>query len=152
MINKLVVIINSLQVPKIKKILLYEMKFLVPNYSCLQNLWLRGYCPRSPFALSSVLTWICWTPPKKIPGYATGQWKVILSLILIAVLLLYRKWSCGHCEERVCLFPLKFLWECKHIMLSEKKNWGRVAQSMVCSVIRMSCHLLLSWIIWPEWL
>ena len=29
MTNKLVVIINSLKVPKIKKILLYEMKFLV---------------------------------------------------------------------------------------------------------------------------
>jgi hypothetical protein len=28
---------NSLKVPKIKKILLYEMKFLVPNYSYLQN-------------------------------------------------------------------------------------------------------------------
>jgi len=37
MINKLVIIINSLQVPKIKQILLYEMKFLVPNYSCFQN-------------------------------------------------------------------------------------------------------------------
>jgi len=37
MTNKLVVIINSLKVPKITKILLYEMKFLVPNYSCLQN-------------------------------------------------------------------------------------------------------------------
>ena len=37
MTNKLVVIRNSLKVPKIKKILLYEMKFLVPNYSCLQN-------------------------------------------------------------------------------------------------------------------
>jgi len=37
MTNKLVVIINSLKVPKIKKILLYEMKFLAPNYSCLQN-------------------------------------------------------------------------------------------------------------------
>ena len=33
----LVVIINNLKVPKIKKILLYEVKFLVPNYSCLQN-------------------------------------------------------------------------------------------------------------------
>ena len=31
MTNKLVVIINSLKIPKIKKILLYEMKFLVPN-------------------------------------------------------------------------------------------------------------------------
>ena len=37
MTNKLVAIINSLKVPKIKNILLYEMKFLVPNYSWLQN-------------------------------------------------------------------------------------------------------------------
>jgi len=37
MTNKLVVIVNSLKVTKIKKMLLYEMKFLVPNYSCLQN-------------------------------------------------------------------------------------------------------------------
>jgi hypothetical protein len=28
---------NFDKVPKIKKILLYEMKFVVPNYSCLQN-------------------------------------------------------------------------------------------------------------------
>ena len=71
MTNKLVVIINSLKVRKIKKILLYEMKFLVPNYSCLQNTWLGGYCPQIPFL--SVLNWICWTPPpNKIPGYATA--------------------------------------------------------------------------------
>jgi len=38
MINKLVVVmINSLKVPKLKKILLYEMKFVLPNYSCLQK-------------------------------------------------------------------------------------------------------------------
>jgi len=37
MTNKLVVIINSLKVPKIKKMLPYEMKFLVLNYSCLEN-------------------------------------------------------------------------------------------------------------------
>jgi len=48
MTNKLVVIINSLKVPKIKKILLYGMKFLVPNYSCLQNPWIGGYCPQIP--------------------------------------------------------------------------------------------------------
>ena len=36
MTNNLVVNIKS-EVPKIKKILLYKMKFLVPNYSCLQN-------------------------------------------------------------------------------------------------------------------
>ena len=35
MTDKLVVIIKSLKVPKIKKVLLYEMKFLLPNYSCL---------------------------------------------------------------------------------------------------------------------
>jgi hypothetical protein len=28
---------NFVKVPKIKKILLHEMKFLVPNYSCLQK-------------------------------------------------------------------------------------------------------------------
>ena len=71
--NKLVVIINSLKVPKIKKILLYEKKFLVPNYSCLQNPWLGAAIPRSPFSLSSILNWICWTlpPQNKIPGYTT---------------------------------------------------------------------------------
>jgi len=37
MTNKLVVIVSGFKVPKIKKILLYEMKFLAPNYSCLQN-------------------------------------------------------------------------------------------------------------------
>ena len=48
MTNKLVVIINSLKVPKIKKLLLDEMKFLVPNYSCLQNPWVWGYRPQIP--------------------------------------------------------------------------------------------------------
>jgi len=48
MTNKLVVIINSLKVPKIKKILLYEMKFLVPNNSCLQSPCLGGYRPQIP--------------------------------------------------------------------------------------------------------
>jgi len=48
MTNKLVVIINSPKVPKIKKILLCEMKFLAPNYSCLQDHWLEGYHPQIP--------------------------------------------------------------------------------------------------------
>jgi len=71
MTNKLVAIIKSLKVPKIKNILLYEMKFLVPNYSCLQNHWIGGYRPQIP--VLSVLNWSCWTPPppNKIPGYAT---------------------------------------------------------------------------------
>ena len=48
MTNKLVVFINSLKVPKIKKSLLYEMKFLVPIFSCLQNPWLGATAPISP--------------------------------------------------------------------------------------------------------
>ena len=67
MTNKLVVIINSLKVPKVKKILLYEMKFLVPNYSCLQNPWLGGYRPQIPVV--SVLNWIGWTPPNPQPKF-----------------------------------------------------------------------------------
>ena len=68
----MVVIINSLKVPKIKKILLYEMKFLVRNYSCLQNPWLGGYCPQIP-ALSvpyPQLNLLNPAPPNKITGYA----------------------------------------------------------------------------------
>jgi hypothetical protein len=36
------------KVPKIKKILPYEIKFLVPNYSCLQNPCLGGFRPQIP--------------------------------------------------------------------------------------------------------
>ena len=71
MTNKLAVNINSLKVPKIKKILLYEMKFLVPNYSCLQNPWLGGTVPRSPFSMSSTEFVEPPPTPNKILGYAT---------------------------------------------------------------------------------
>ena len=60
MTNKLVVIINSLKVPKIKKILLYEMKFLVPNYSYLQ---IRGLPPPDPRSLCPQLNLL--NPPRK---------------------------------------------------------------------------------------
>jgi len=87
MTNKLVVIINSLKVPKIKKILLYEMKFLGRNYSCPPEPLTRGpTAPQIPF-LSTVLNWICWTPSleKKIPGYATGErlaWRLTYVLLV----------------------------------------------------------------------
>ena len=42
------------KVPKIKKMLPYEMKFLVPNYSCLQNPCIGGYHPQIP-----VLSFLC---------------------------------------------------------------------------------------------
>ena len=67
MTNKLVLIANSLKVPKIKKILLYDMKFLVPSYSCLQNPWIGGYRPpdhRSLCPLSST-EFVEPTPPEK---------------------------------------------------------------------------------------
>ena len=63
MTNKLVVVINSLKVPKIKKILLYEIKFLVPNYSCLQIRGLPLPDPRSVCPLSS--TEFVDPPPEK---------------------------------------------------------------------------------------
>ena len=50
------------------------MKFLVPNYNCLQNPCLGGYRPQIP-----VLSVLCpqlnlLNPhPNKIPGYATGS-------------------------------------------------------------------------------
>jgi len=75
MTNKLIVVINSLKLPKIKKILLYEMKFLVPNYSCIQNPWLLGY--RSQILVLSVLcpqlNFLNSPTPNKILGYVTGD-------------------------------------------------------------------------------
>ena len=56
------------------------MKFLVPNYSCLQNPWLGGYRPQIP-----VLSVLCPQqnllnppPPNKIPGYATVKYNTLL--------------------------------------------------------------------------
>jgi hypothetical protein len=59
--------IRSLKVPKIKKSLLYEMNFLVPNYSCLQNPWLGAYSPRSRSLCPLSSTEFVEPPPKKIP-------------------------------------------------------------------------------------
>ena len=68
MTNNLVVIINSLKVPKNKKILLYEMKFLVPNYSCLQNPWLGGLPPPGPRSLCPQLNLLNPPPRTKFLG------------------------------------------------------------------------------------
>ena len=57
--------------PKIKKILLYEVKFIVPYYSCLQNPWLGGYHPPVPFLYILCPELNLLNPPNKIPGYAT---------------------------------------------------------------------------------
>ena len=50
------------------------MKFLVPNYSCLQNPWLGGLLPPDPRSLCPLSSTEFVEPsPKKIPGYATGR-------------------------------------------------------------------------------
>ena len=84
MTNKLVVIINSLKVPKIKKILLYEMKFLVPNYSCLQNPRLGGYRPPDPRTLCPLSSTDFVEPPTPLPrtkflgklAWAPSWWRI----------------------------------------------------------------------------
>ena len=50
------------------------MKFLLPNYSCLQNSWVGGYLPQIPVLcpLSSTEFFES-LPPNKIPGYATDS-------------------------------------------------------------------------------
>ena len=73
MTNKSVVIINSLKVPKIKKILLYEMKFFVPNYSCPPEPLTRGLPPPDPRSLCPQLNLLNLPPTNKIPGYATDD-------------------------------------------------------------------------------
>ena len=69
MTNKLVVIINSLKVPKIKKILPYEIpctKLQLPPETLI-----KGLPPPDPRSLCPQLNLLD-APPNKIPGYATG--------------------------------------------------------------------------------
>ena len=106
MTNKLVVIINSLKVPKIKKILLYEMKFLVANYSCLQNPWLGGYRPQiglpppDPRSLCPLFSAeFVEPPPKKIPGYATASGGVFQEKVRIYM---YYKTDIVLCSKSLC--------------------------------------------------
>ena len=86
MTNKLVVIINSLKVPKIKKILLYEMKFVIPNYSCLQNSWLGGLPPPDPRSVCPLSSTEFVEPPRtKFLGTPLGV-RDILWLFLYIIL------------------------------------------------------------------
>ena len=62
MTNKLVVITNSLKIPKIKKILLYEIKFLIQNYSCFQ---VRGLPLPDPCSLCPLSSTEFVEPPRK---------------------------------------------------------------------------------------
>jgi len=73
MTNKLVVIINSLKVPNIKEVLLYEI-----SYTKLQlppEPLTRGLPPPDPrlSVLCPHLNLLNPHPPNKVPGYATGD-------------------------------------------------------------------------------
>ena len=100
MTNKLVAIINSLKVPKIKKIILYEMKFLVRNYSCLQNPWLGGYCPQIPF-----LSVLCPQPNLLKPPPRTKFLGMPLIVIKIHETNKLERISVMICHVSDCTFP-----------------------------------------------
>ena len=53
------------------------MKFLVPNYSCLQNPWLGSYRPQIPVlcVFCPQLNLLNPLPPNKIPGYVAAYEK-----------------------------------------------------------------------------
>ena len=73
MTNKLVVVINRLKYQKFRKCYHMKWNFLYQITDASRTPDYGATAPRSPFSLSSVLNWICWTPPpNKIPGYATG--------------------------------------------------------------------------------
>ena len=65
MTNKLVVIISSLKVPKIKKSLLYEMKFLVPKLQLPPELLTRGLRPPDPRSLCPLSSTEFVEPPEQ---------------------------------------------------------------------------------------
>ena len=153
MTNKLVVIINSLKVPKIKKILLYEMKFLVQNYSCLQNPWLGGYLTQIP--VLSVLCpqlYLLNPPPEQsfwvrhwplgspiapeAPGkvYKLGrEFRVKVSWGLEKYFTVYTlsrfSWHKGHIADRIRLFsaysPVE---EWRHTVTHERGSEGETGE------------------------
>jgi len=123
MTNKLVVIINSLKVSRIKKILLHEIKFLVSNYSCLQNPWLGGY--RTQIPVPSVHNWICWTPPSPRTQFLVTPLLCNIQKLLcvpfsfplpacryINTLRIRQGWPTSELEENICgrRSPEQFQW------------------------------------------
>jgi len=102
------------------------MKFLVPNYSCLQNPWLGGYRLQIP-----VLSVLCpqlnllKPPPNKIPGYATGSQ--------------HRVWS-------VREMPTTVFWSCLFSTKPFHDRWTlwfssvRLGKSFSNSLPQVDCH------------
>ena len=81
------------------------MKFLVPNYSCLQTPCLGGYHPQDPHSLCPQLN-LLKPPPKKIPGYATvleydTLYSSLLGCCMVFVSKLFRTFQ-RHCGPLKC--------------------------------------------------
>jgi hypothetical protein len=92
------------------------MKFLVPNYSCLQNPWLEGHCPRSPFSLSS--TEFVEPPPRII----------VLGTPLLGSSLICSNYTHAHISEKrllKSLLPPVCVWK-----ISNVQNEGTGYQRM----------------------
>ena len=106
------------------------MKFLVPNYSCLQNSWLGGYRPQIPVfsVLCPQLNLLTPPPSNKIPGYATVSQLSFPSLYFFTAFycgILHRRMSCCtssvSCFQEKCYFSddfyetvklnIQFLWD-----------------------------------------
>ena len=63
MTNKLVVVINRLKYQKWRKCYHMKWNFLYQITAASRTPDWGATAPRSPFSLSSVPNWICWTPP-----------------------------------------------------------------------------------------
>jgi len=126
MTNKLVGIINNLKVPKIKKILLYEMKFLARNYSCLQNPWLGGYRPQIP-VLCPQLNLLNPPPPRtKFVGTPLLRIHFQKEINWIFQALTSFRWvnSHGRFERSQCLqLQSCRLWSSESELLLSQINW-----------------------------
>jgi hypothetical protein len=111
MTNKLIVIIYSLKVRKIKKLLLYEMKFFVPNYSCLQNPWLVGYHPQIPVS-SAVCAQLSLLNPPSEQNSLVRHWFRALEMPLLVFL--HGSFSHLTVEEgQYCLWDSRWRLACK---------------------------------------
>jgi len=106
------------------------MKFLLPNYSCLQNPWLGGYRPQIPvlYVLCPQLNLL--NPPNKIPVYATDPVEMFSAYTqevnlkfhnsqFILLMVLFRAWHTHRKFQREDLWSYAFAWQCqKHRLTS----------------------------------
>ena len=121
MTNKLVVIINSLKVPKVKKILLHEITFFVPNYSYLQNPSLGDYHPPDPCSLCPLSSTEFVEPPSEQNSWVC-HWSQLhfQSLDLLC-----------HCTED------QYLW---HILQGVSVSWPQ--QFVISVLVFIFLHLI----------